>query len=792
VQLFVGKSARRIVSFLALILFSVPFGITVTGCKHATAPVYCNGGDSGPVVGQVQTITVSSTLATYGESLNYGQIGQQLSASATDCHGTSVSVSKYIYAINPGYNGINANSLYADINPSTGQVCGGTWNRNTGGGIPDYTTCTAPATTPTGYYATVTATAVGGVGTSNIIPIFVHAPPNKIEIGSASTNCSTDPSTNCCPLTYTAPQPAMTYDGTSCLSQGYTGQLVARVYDTSGNNITCQVGHLTFAPVGSTNIVAIDENGVATAGQPGSATITASVAGSSSSSTAGFFSTCPPASIVLTSNGSPNPITSNLNVATPFSAVVKDTNGNPITGLSLEYESTTPQTIPAGSNSITPLYPGSATITAVCQPPGCNPAPYSQIDYLSNGTPLTSNGIQLTATGPSSSVIYVGSTSSQYIYPYDFTTNQGGGLLKLPYTPNSMVISDSGADIYLGSPQALMVVSTANNSLTAAYTTLTGSVISISPDASTLVVTDPVRQTTSLVSASNGAVDTTIAGVANSAAWSPDSETVYITTQQSASYGPQVLIHSLLTSWTAYNTQAFTDVTVTVPHIGAYFAGAITEGRSYCPASTLDTSTSPATVTNTFYPPVQDLAVPNQQIAATNDKAHVLGAESGTPAVLNDLSTTGLPYTTQCPEAPATPPAFNATNTVHPLAGITASSITGVDPSSNSETAFVTYIGSSAAAGQLPLYIPSSGAVDFVKLSGAATDPVAGVFSSDNSFFYAGTAGDDDVHIITMTYPTSGTPTAVDTGTLTPNLVDANGNPAVPNLIVQRVKKPTS
>ena len=48
------------------------------------------------------------------------------------------------------------------------------------------------------------------------------------------------------------PVVAPPYDGSGCLSQNHVGQLVARVYQgggTTGNvaqNITCQVGHLTF------------------------------------------------------------------------------------------------------------------------------------------------------------------------------------------------------------------------------------------------------------------------------------------------------------------------------------------------------------------------------------------------------------------------------------------------------------------------------------------------------------------------------------------------------------------
>ncbi len=790
---------RRLASLAVLLFFAVPFGLSVTGCKHALPVVFCNGGDSGPVVGQIATITLSPTLATYGESLNFGQIGQSLSASAQDCKGNSVSASSYTYSSTNGFISGNAATTFADINPKTGQVCAGTWNRNTGGGIADFTTCTAPPSTPSGFLAYVTATANGA--TSNAIPVYVHSAATSIVLGNASTNCTTDPASNCtlpgCTLsTVTA------YTQSSCVSQGQTTQLVARVYanggTTAADNITCQAGHLTFSPVGATNVATIDQNGVATANQPGSAIITATVANSGSGSTAGFFSTCPAQSIVLTSNGSENPINLGLNNTAPFTATVLDTNQRPITGLSLEYTSTSPQTIPTSGNTVEPVFPGSATITAVCQPGTCNPSPFSQLGYLGNGTALTSNGIVVNAAGTSSTVLYIGSTSSQYLYPVDFTTNQPATLLKLPYYPNSMVINQAGTEIYLGSSLALMTVSATNSTLSSANTTIVGQVISVSPDGTTLVTTDSNKDTVTLVNTS-GAVTASYGGVATHASWSPDSQTVYITTTSN-----QLLVHSAFTNWSAIslttNPTAYTDVTVSVPHYGAYFAGGgYTVGRSYCPITTVNATTTPATATNSFYPVAQTAAVPSDRIAATTDGAHILTATaSTTPATLTDLA---LPVpnpaaTTECPQPPtggsSTPVAFTSTNTAFPLTGVAATSITGVWPSTNSQASFVTYLGTGTATpGQLPVYFPAAKSLSFVPLSGAATDPVYGVFSDDNFTFYAGTAGDNKVHEITLTYPTTGTPTATDTGTLSPNLPDINGNIATPNLLVQRPKKST-
>jgi hypothetical protein len=802
VRLFYLSAARRFVGLAVLMFFSIPFGLSITGCHHAVAVEYCNAGDSGPVVGQVASITLSPSLATSGESLNYGQMGQSLSASAQDCKGNAVGVSRFTYA--------TSNMQIADINPSTGQVCGGTWNRNSGGGIADYTTCTAPSPIPTAYLAYVTATAEGAV--SNAIPVYIHPVVTAVVLASsASTNCSlapgTDPGTDCCPNNTSGTViSAPIYNSNSCISQGTFAQLVAKVYANGSispaNNITCQVGHLTFSPQTAGNIVTIDQYGVATANQPGSTTITTQVSNSSSAISAGYFSTCPPASIVLSVPGQPAG-TSSINVALnnvqPITAVVTDTKGVTITGLQLEYNSTTPQTIPASSGSVTPSYPGSATITAACVPGTCNPSPFSQIGLFGNGKPVTSNGITITTAGTSGTVIYMGSTSSQYLLPMDFTTGQPSSLIKLPYVPNSMVISQDGSSIYMGSSQALMTLNTLNNAQGTPNTTVTGTVLSVSPDGSTLVVTDPIRQTISLYSTSGSSVTTTYGGVATSAAWSPDSQTVYITTTTST-----LLTHNSFTNWQATNTtEPYNTVAVMVPSVGAYFSGptGFTDGRSYCATSTPSGTGTPPTESNVFAPLSDEKATVNDTLSATTDGYHILGATATTtPARLNDLEL-ALPVPAACTTATAAI-TFNSTNYFLNLTGINAASITGVVPASNSKLAFVTYAAPANAngSGLLPLYLPKpspatgAGTLSFLTLGNGATvasAPTVGVFSTDNLTFYVGTSSangnsvDNDVHIFSI----NGT-TATESGILSPKLPFFNGGTgAAPvNLLVQKPK----
>ena len=784
---------RRFVGLLALLFFAVPLGISVAGCGKGASVTYCNGSGYGPVQGQVKQIVLASSLTATGESLNYGQIGQALSATAADCVGASVSVSKFTYS--------TTDMTIADVNPNNGTVCGGSWNRNTGGGIGDYTVCTPPPASATNHTAYITAAAAGA--TSNPIQIFVHPVVTGVVLQSVTTPpglCSTDPGSDCCSVSTNGTSvTAAPYDNASCISQGTSRQFLAKVYAGDGtpipaNNITCQVGHITYALQGAVGAATIDANGVATANQPGSALVTATVANSSSAVNAGFFSTCPPASIVLSAVNNPgaNNLTVALNNPQAFNATVTDTNGIILTGTALQFSSTLPINFPTSSGTVSPVYPGSATITAACIPPACNTAPFSQIGYLGNGKPITSNGIVVTAPGTASDVLYMGSTNSQYIASEDFTTGQLASPIKLPYAPNSMVISQDGTTIYMGSIGGLEILNTGSGALAGSFQAIQGSVLTVAPNNSYAVVTDPARQTVSLVN-NTGAVFSSFNGIGTRAQWTPDSNTLYVTTSTG-----QLLTYTTFVGWESILPgENYTDVAVTVPSYGAYFAGAHTDGRSYCSNTTLSSTGTPPTATNMFAPVAASVAVATDRLAATTDGAHILGATAQTtPATLQDIAVTppaetapgGAITIAACPAPPMIvgPNYFQAAPKAHPLSpAITAASITGVLPASNSAVAAITYIGS---GGLLPLYAPVTGTFNNVPLSGGATAPVAGVFSTDNLSFYAGTSGDNTVHIVSITNGTTGT----DTGTINPALTSVNGGTATPNLIVSHPRRARS
>jgi hypothetical protein len=286
--------------------------------------------------------------------------------------------------------------------------------------------------------------------------------------------------------------------------------------------------------------------------------------------------------------------------------------------------------------------------------------------------------------------------------------------------------------------------------------------------------------------------------VATHAAFSPDSQTVYITEgDYNASTGVitpnnQLLIHSQFTGWyQTASSQATTDVALGVPSVGAFFAGNPTTARSYCPLTTTTTSNGQSTTTNLFYPDAGVMGAASSRIATTNDGFHVLGA---TTAAFTDLAipSPGLP-TGNCPLPDATPQNFT-TNPVFSgaLPGVTATAITGVFPTSDSITAFVTYTGT---GGVVPAYKPqASGAGTLISIPlstavGTPVAPIVGVVSADNQMFFAGTTGDNAVHLITK--QTNGSYKDV-TKPITPALPDGNGNIVAPNLLVQKPRKATS
>ena len=406
---------RRFLTLVCLLCLAIPAGISISGCTRNPAAKYCPA-TSG--YGQLITAvaSISMTPATGGISLAFGQTQQASAPSPKTCLGTPAGVSVFTYG--------TTNNQLVDISP-TGNICAGTWNRNTGGGIANYTICSKPNPLPdTGTlpYGSAYISASADSVSSNPVEVFVHAQVTSVTLVGPQSCVS-------------QAAPPVQLDAQACFAgSNNTQQLLCAPPGvtnyacplppgvTSVPDCSSAIGTLSYQ-VATSSIASINsETNQITAELPGTTIITANIAGSGSS--AGYFTTCPPAEInVALANGSTagsvtQGVTQNL------TTTVIDTNGNPITGLSLAYQSTDPIDITAGnSGAITTNFPGVASITAICQPSVCNPAPINKIGLYGTGLPVSSNPVTITVPGTASDYVWFGAPGqSQYFTPIELLT----------------------------------------------------------------------------------------------------------------------------------------------------------------------------------------------------------------------------------------------------------------------------------------------------------------------------------------------------------------------------------
>lgn len=816
---------RRFVFFLLVCALSIPAGVSVVGCAHNNGQDFCTGFQSGLKV--TATATIDLQPATYGLSVNYGQITNVGSPSAFNCKGQPSGLTTFTYG--------TTNLKLADISPA-GKICGGTWNRNSGNGVPDFTTCI-----PTNQTGIAFITASGGGATSNAVPVFVHPQVTSVVLGGAAHTCPNNPQTG-------SPTTIGVYVPNTCVSQNQTAQLAATVYSGT-QDITCDAGHLTYTSPNN-NIVSIDQNGVATAHQPGGLAISATVA--QATSAAGYFFTCPPKSIRLNvGNTNQTSVTVNTNNTQPLTATILDTENNPITGLALTYTSNNPINIPVSSSgAVTPSFPSDADVVAQCLPAICNPTPLNQIANLSTGLPITSNPVQVNTPGPSSNILYMASPQSYNFVPVDFQSGNVGVPVRLPYQPNSMVMDELGNYLFFGSAHETMIVAigaTSGTSLRVEAPGVPGTVLAVSPDDSMVLVHDPCRQlfyiyTPPLGEAAStllafGAPGPVIACDVNnqpidpsvevnppySAAFTQDSQTLYVVG------GNTLYTYNRFTGWHTCTDNGqtgncpvdSTSVAVTVPGVGAFAGGPTTTAFGYCAigpnnagqsAGPPPTGIDPNTAVNPteYYPLADTVPAAIDQLATTTDGNHVIGANAS--GELTDIEPT-IPNGS-CPLK--TPLQFTSTFTQASLTTPNIQSINQVLISPNSQLAFVTFRGVNPTGGNntLPAYQipctpqqvssgtcptgqPTAGNIVNVPLAGQAGAPIGGVFSPDTNTFYASTSGDDQVHFIDTTTLTDkqqinpgltcGTTTAAPAN---PYLACTQGNP-VPALFLASRPRPT-
>ncbi|MGA2535966.1 MAG: hypothetical protein ABSF53_08135 [Terracidiphilus sp.] len=802
---------RRFLTLVCLLCVAIPAGISISGCTRNPAGNYCNGEGYGLKNTDVASIFLSPQ--TTGISLAFGQTQQVAAPTAKTCKGAAAAVASYTYG--------TTNNQLVDISP-TGNLCAGTWNRNTGGGIANYTICSFPNPLPsTGGlpYGSAYITASASSVTSNPVQVFIHPQVTSVTLAG--------------PQACLSQGQLAQLDAQACF-QGSNGQqqllcappsvttaatpnlacpLPAGVSLSSIQDCTSPLGTLSYT-LGTAAIASINaETNQITAEQPGTTVVTASIAGGASS--AGYFSTCPPASINVTLANGATTGTITQGVQQNLTTSVIDTMGNPITGLTLDYQSTDPIDISVSSiGGVATTYPGVASVYAICQPTTCNPAPINEIGSNNTGLSISSNPVKITVPGTASDYVWFSSPGqSQYFVPVELLTGTVGSTVRMPFVPNSMLMDRSGIDLYFGSPHELMYYATSNNTLSKQDPSVPGIVLAVSPNNSQLLINDQSRQVFYLYTISSG-TSLTFGGMGSSAQWTPDSKTLYIFdnanlntpascpgTPLISGHSDTLYVYNVNTGWSTYPLppsplppaslpSCSTPPNVAplppsqtpalvIPGVGAYFSGNPTVAHTWCPSGTVQDSASIL-----FYPQGDSVPTQTDAVAATIDGQHILGAAiSGGGMTLSDIGIT-LPTTTSASGAvtPATC-AVSSTGVLSPLTiqhsftgalpvtGVTATAVNQVIPAPNSTLAFITYNGDTPGA-SLPYYIPGSGTVSYLTLnnSAAVTAPLVGAFTPDDALFFVGTGGDNLVHYISIPPAiTSATP-LTDSQQIAPNL----------------------
>jgi hypothetical protein len=789
-----GGFMRRFLTLVCLLCLSIPAGISISGCTRDPGVNYCNGLGYGMKVGDVAAITL--TPATTGISLAFGQTRQLSNPTAVTCKGTSATVTTYTYG--------TSNNQLVDITPA-GNLCAGTWNRNSGGAIPNYTICSPPSPLPsTGGlpYAMAYITVSSHSIVSNPVEVFVHATVTSVSLAlplppSGQPQCysqgvQTTLDSQACFAGANNIQQVLCAPASVVASGVYAcpGGVPAGV--TSIPDCTASIGTLSYN-VGTSSIASIVTSTTSsqvtiTAGLPGTTAITASVAGSGSS--AGYFSTCPPKSISVALANGDTAGTITKGVTQNLITTIIDTQGNPINGLTLDYQSTDPVDISASSGgAIFTNFPGVASVYAICQPSSCNPSPLSEFGLFGTGLPISSNPVVITTPGKASDYAWFSAPGqSQYVFPVELLSGTSGSLTRLPYVPNSMMMDRLGSSIYFGSSRELMVFSTTSGTVTTQNNSFPGVVLAVAPDGSAVLVNDQDRQIFYIYNVINpNFTSSTFGGLGAAAAWTPDAKTLYITDSAAlgGNHSDMLYVYNQNFGWTTIKlpcsvydkntcpspSTGAQGLAITIPSVGAYLSGSNTVAHTWCPTGTAGNYAS-----MNFYPQSDTIAVQTDVLAATTDGEHILGAAlTGGGVTLNDIGvaispaecTLTAPLSTNGTLLTPTPLSINAN----------AAAVNQVVPSPVSNLAFITYFPPATGAttgASLPYYVPgtynpgtayTANPVKYITLTGnsAITAPLAGAFAPDASLFFVSTAGDNMIHYIDV-------PTLTDKQQISPNL----------------------
>jgi hypothetical protein len=461
-----GRLSARV--RLALIFVVIILVAALTSCSS-----------SGPTTNATFPVPANISLAPANSiSLDVGSATQVFTASPKNNKDT---------AITTPVSFLSSNTAVLTI-ASNGLACAGTWDSVTTPQI-----CTPG---PVGV-AQVTATSHGV--SSPPTTVYVHQHIDKIVIN---------------------PVPGQTPPSGNCFSKGQAFNYQATA--TSGPlDITASVGPFAWQSVNATVAsLAVPTNTTPVPGLVvGEVQVVANVPGLTSlfvsnsnvTSLPLDFVTCPVQSITLgVVEGSSNNINVTSGTAKTLTATVLDTQGNTITGLPLTWSSSNPTTVVVSSEGgVSTPKAGGGNVVASCTPPTCNIGSKPLLPIYPAGavnvvvapatttTTTTTPTVYVSSTGVSSSPANNCATATgctSLLIPIDTPNDTVGSPVGLPSTPNSLVFDRQGAKAYMGTDfsffgsRGLMVVTVATPPTVSEFRSVTGRVLTVSPDGKKVIL----------------------------------------------------------------------------------------------------------------------------------------------------------------------------------------------------------------------------------------------------------------------------------------------------------------
>lgn len=587
-----------------------------------------------------------------------------------------------------------------------GVVCGGVWDST-------FVTCNGnnAAGVPLTGTATVTASAAGI--TSSPVTVSVHPSVTSIQISPT-----------------TLP---------GCISHSNTAQFTAKAFN-NGNDITSSIGQFSWASSNG-SVVSVDANGLATANSPGLAGIVASVGGVTSQSVP--FNTCMPQRLILHLTGDPpgqptEATTLAVGQTQTIQADMIDTNGVVTLGAPVTISSNNPAVATvAGASSgstLTATAPGGAGLVAVCAPPKCG----SGVNQ-----PVYSNlfGVNVTGTSPATTV-YVGTTTipapgtSPAIVPIDTSKSPPapGTPIVLPGAPTSMAFTSDGLKLYVDTSSGLVSVDALSNSATLLDADAIGTILAVSPDGTKVIISnvkfqlDIHSQRIFIFDSSNNTLQTFILPGAVGAAFTSDGFKAYIAAnfvdntlspaQQSRVYvwSPVLTLRTLTPSGTPNS----------VAPVAAGPLSVVADGSGLQVFNVCDNSLS-TTLSTTSAP----------QLLAAQKNANTIAVVNQTGV---DIKLANLPDATigQCPP----PVTFSNQFSDFGLGTFTARQVLF---GSNGSHIAVLPVG----INQIGVAVPGAGP-GVVPIAASGTEAVSGALTQDGNTLWAGVAGTNTVHEISL------------------------------------------